>query len=319
MGLATWPDEGLDVESLLLSCDTAMYHAKTQGRGQLRFYDHSMRLTSERRLQLESRLRSALERDDFELAYQPKVDPETGRVVGWEALLRWRDADLGRISPDEFIGVAEETGQILALGEWTLQAVVQQAYAWHDAGVLNVPISVNVSAMQLESKSLVDSLVTALRETPLPPHLLELEVTETALLRFEDLAVELLEELKQTGVSISLDDFGTGYSSLSYLRKLPIDAVKIDRSFIESLGDLPRDRDFLASIHDMATVLGLRVVAEGVESEAQRDLLQSIGCRCIQGYLYSAGVAADEVPELARAGFAAHPAARNAASGRTTP
>jgi diguanylate cyclase (GGDEF)-like protein len=303
IGIATWPDEGQTVESLLAGCDTAMYHAKVQGRGQYRFYDPSMRESSERRLLLENRLRRAIDQEELEVVYQPKVAPGTGHVVGFEALLRWRDRDLGSVAPEEFVAVAEATGQILALGEWVLRKVAYQAKNWLDCGVSDVSISVNVSSLQIESETLLDTVVDILRETQLPPAHLELEMTESGLLRIEDRAIEILTDLKASGVKLSLDDFGTGYSSLSYLRRLPIDTMKIDRCFVHSIARNSRDRAFVESILSMANVLGLDVVVEGVEEAAQRDVLHAMGCTMIQGWFYSKGVPADQVAEMVAQGF----------------
>ncbi len=298
IGIATWPDEGLDAEGLLTGCDTAMYHAKRAGRGHYRFYDRSMRATSERRLRMETRLRQAIEEEKLEIVYQPKVDLRSGRVGGFEALLRWRDRDLGAVSPNEFVALAEETGQILAIGEWVLKAVVKQAKLWLDSGITDVPISVNVSSAQIEAGVLVKSVVDALRESNLPASHIEIEVTESALLRDKSRAIEVLRDLKRVGIKLSLDDFGTGYSSLSYLRCLPIDVMKIDRSFVLDIVENEQDRALVCSIISMAKVLGLAVVVEGVEDAAQRDLLSEMGCDLIQGFLYSEGVAAEKVPEV---------------------
>ena len=298
IGIATWPDEALDAEGLLTGCDTAMYYAKRAGRGQYRFYDRSMRAVSERRLRMETRLRHAIKEGLLEIVYQPKVDMQSGRVAGFEALLRWRDRDLGAVSPDEFVALAEETGQILAIGEWVLVEVSRQAKCWLDSGVTDVPISVNVSSVQIEAGILVSSVLEALRESGLPPEHLELEVTESALLRDKSRAIEALRELKRAGIKLSLDDFGTGYSSLSYLRCLPIDVMKIDRSFVVDIVENEQDRALVLSIISMAKVLGLAVVVEGVEDAAQRDLLSEMGCDTIQGFLYSEGISAERVPEV---------------------
>lgn len=306
VGIATWPDEGLDVDSILLGCDTAMYHAKVQGRGLYRFYDPSMREVSERRLRMEGRLRKAISRDELEVVYQPKVEPISGRVVGLEALLRWRDRDLGSVSPEEFVALAEETGQILALGEWVLVQVAQQACSWMKAGLCDVPIAVNVSSWQIEAETLLDTVVGILHKTGFPPSHLELEVTESALLKNEERAIDVLSELKAAGVKLALDDFGTGYSSLGYLRRLPIDTVKIDRSFVVNIVDDAQDRALVESIISMAHAIGLDVVVEGIEEEAQRDILVSMGCVLIQGYFYSEGVAAERIPEIVARGFAPH-------------
>jgi diguanylate cyclase (GGDEF)-like protein/PAS domain S-box-containing protein len=304
VGIATWPDEGLDVASLLAGCDTAMYHAKLQGRGEYRFYDPSMREASERRLRMEGRLRRAIDRDELAIVYQPKVEPWSGRVAGLEALLRWRDHDLGPVSPDEFVMLAEETGQILALGEWVLVQVARQARIWMDAGVCDVPIAVNVSSAQIESDTLLETVMRILREAGLPPSRLDLEVTESALLRSEERAIEVLGALREAGIKLALDDFGTGYSSLGYLRRLPLDAVKIDRSFVRDIVHDAQDRALVASIISMAHVLGLEVIVEGVEEESQRAILGEIGCEMIQGYFYSEGVPAEQIPEILAKGFA---------------
>ena len=298
IGIATWPDEGLDAEGLLTGCDTAMYYAKREGRGNYRFYDPSMRAVSERRLRMETRLREAIDDGKLEIVYQPKVELRTGRVAGLEALLRWRDRDLGAVSPDEFVALAEETGQILAIGEWVLKEVVKQARCWLDSGITDIPISVNVSSAQIEAGVVVDSVVEALRDANLPPSHIELEVTESALLDDKSHAIEVLRDLKRIGIKLALDDFGTGFSSLSYLRCLPVDVMKIDRSFILDIVENEQDRSLVRSIISMAKVLGLAVVVEGVESPAQRDLLSEMGCDLIQGFLYSEGVPAEQVPEV---------------------
>ena len=202
------------------------------------------------------------------------------------------------MSPDEFVALAEKTGQILALGDWVLREVVRQAQVWLETGVTDVPISVNISSVQIETNTLVDAIVEALRETGLPPGHIEFEVTETALLRDKSHAIKVLRELKQVGIKLSLDDFGTGYSSLSYLRCLPIDAVKIDRSFILDIVESEQDRALVRSIITMAKVLDLAVVVEGVEEAAQCDLLADMECDLIQGFLYSEGVSAERVPEI---------------------
>jgi len=295
IGIARWPDEGEDPETLAQGCDTAMYHAKRQGRGLYRVYDASMRESVERRLQLESRLQGAIERGDLHLHYQPKVELATGRVAGLEALLRWNDDELGVIGPDEFIPLAEGTGQILELGPWVLREAARQSAAWSRDGVTEVPIAVNVSSSQLDAGALVAAVREVLAETGIEPERLELEVTESALLRDELPAIELLHEAKALGLGLALDDFGTGYSSLSYLRQLPIDTVKIDRSFLENITADPAAHALLGSILSMIHILGLKVVAEGVESEHQRDLLQEMGCDQIQGYWYSAPVPPDQV------------------------
>jgi diguanylate cyclase (GGDEF)-like protein len=295
VGIARWPDEGEHAEALLQSCDTAMYHAKRQGRGLYRVYDASMRESVERQLQIESRLSRAIELGHLRVYYQPKVDTQSGRVRGLEALLRWNDPELGIVRPDEFIPLAESTGQILELGRWVLREAALQASRWLEEGTIRVPVAVNVSSSQIVAGVLVESVAEVLRETGLPPGQLELEVTESAVLPDEGQAIELMQEVKRLGVALSLDDFGTGYSSLSYLRRLPIDSVKIDRSFVVGIADNESDYALLGSIVAMTKVLGLEVVAEGVETEAQHVLLAEMGCNLGQGYWYSEPVPADQV------------------------
>jgi EAL domain-containing protein (putative c-di-GMP-specific phosphodiesterase class I) len=224
------------------------------------------------------------------------VELASGRVAGFESLLRWRDPELGVVGPAEFVALAEETGQILELGKWVLREATQQAARWQREGVTSVPVAVNVSSSQIDSGLLIETLHEILEESGLSPEKLDLEVTESALLRDEDLAIDLLYEVRRLGIGLSLDDFGTGYSSLSYLRRLPIDTVKIDRSFVEGIADNGFDHALLESIVSMASVLGLTVVAEGVETESQRDLLSEMGCDVIQGFWYSAPVPAEQVP-----------------------
>jgi diguanylate cyclase (GGDEF)-like protein/PAS domain S-box-containing protein len=285
IGITAWPDDGADAETLLRNADAAMYHAKEQGRNNYQFYAESMNAVALRRLILEGKLRRALEQDEFELYYQPKACLRTGAITGFEALLRWRDPDLGLILPNDFVPIAEETGLIGGLGYWALGAVCRQIAQWQARGLPPLPISVNLSAHQFRSGRLVEQVRDALGATRVDPRSLELEITESTYLHDEGRVVAQLEELRALGVRISLDDFGTGWSSLSHLRRLPVDVLKIDRSFVRDVVESEDDAALVASIVSMAKALRLRVVAEGVEREVQRERLRVFGCDEMQGYL----------------------------------
>jgi diguanylate cyclase (GGDEF)-like protein len=299
IGITTWPADGADVETLVRNADTAMYHAKEQGRNSYQFYADPMNAVVFKRLLLENKLRRAIERNELELHFQPKVKLETGRVTGLEALARWRDPDLGIVAPSEFIPLAEETGLIGAIGEWAVRAAVLQARAWREQGISGPRISVNLSGRELDD-SLVQRVVGFLEEAAVDPECLDLEITETALMSNEALASRVLHELRNLGVTISLDDFGTGYSSLSYLRRLPIDTVKIDRSFIQGIESEPDDASLIAAIISMAKVLRLTVAVEGVENEAQLEFLCDVGCDEVQGNWLSPPVGPSGVATILR-------------------
>jgi EAL domain-containing protein (putative c-di-GMP-specific phosphodiesterase class I) len=253
-----------------------------------------------KRLLLESKLRKAIERDELELHFQPKLELETGRIAGLEALARWRDPDLGIVSPSEFIPLAEEAGLIGAIGEWALEAVVRQARAWQEQGLSVLRISVNLSGQEIQDDSLVRRVVEVFENSGVGPQWLDLEITETALMSNEAVATRVLEELRTLGITISLDDFGTGYSSLSYLRRLPIDTLKIDRSFIQRIETRSDDAALVEAIISMANVLRLRVVVEGVETEKQLAFLREMGCDEVQGNLLSPPIGADDVASMVR-------------------
>jgi diguanylate cyclase (GGDEF)-like protein/PAS domain S-box-containing protein len=300
IGIATWPSDGDDADTLLRNCDAAMYHAKEQGRNNYQFYSESMNALVFKRLLLENKLRKAIDRDELELRFQPKLELETGRVTGLEALARWRDPDLGVVSPSEFIPLAEEAGLILAIGDWVLRAAIRQIQRWREAGIPQLRVAVNVSGHQLRDGALAGRVIQLLHDAGIDGSQLDLEITETALMRSEEAASHALQELRAVGVSISLDDFGTGYSSLSYLQKLPIDTLKVDRSFIRRADTEPQDAALIGAIVSMARVLGLRVAIEGVETAQQLALLREMGCDEVQGNLMSPPVAAGEVPALLR-------------------
>lgn len=295
IGIAIYPDDGRDAESLIRNADAAMYHAKELGRANYQFFTEQMNQAASRRLSLENDLRRAIGRDELRVHYQPIVEVASGRVAAHEALARWQHPERGLVHPAEFIQLAEETGQILKIGEWVLGA----ACRWntfigargHDGGELQ--IAVNLSARQFNDPQLPKMVARALKESGLPPRLLELEITESTAMRETDVALRTLRRLKQIGVSIAIDDFGTGHSSLSYLRRFPVDKVKIDRSFV---AELPGDHDqgaIVSAIVALAHALQIRVVAEGVETEEQREFLRSCGCDFIQGYLVGKPADAD--------------------------
>jgi diguanylate cyclase (GGDEF)-like protein len=298
IGITTSPPDGDDVETLLRNADTALHHAKEQGRNHYQFFAESMNAVVFRRLVVESRLRRALERDELELHYQPKLELATGEVSGFEGLARWRDPELGFVSPSVFVPLAEEAGLIVGLGEWALRRAARDMAAWSAAGLRTGRVSVNLSGHQLREPSLVARTLAALQDAGVDPSRLELEITESALLHDEEAAMPMLEELRRLGIRIALDDFGTGYSSLSYLLRIPADTLKIDRSFLARIDREPADAALVGSILSMAKLRGLRVVAEGVESEEQLAVLRELGCDEVQGHLISAAVPAQEVPRL---------------------
>jgi diguanylate cyclase (GGDEF)-like protein len=298
IGITTSPPDGDDVETLLRNGDTAMYHAKEQGRNNYQFFAEAMNAVVFERLVLESRLRRAIERDELELYYQPKLALEDGKVVGVEALARWRDAELGVVSPSVFIPLAEDAGLIRTIGDWALRTALRQVAAWDAAGVPPIRVSVNISGHQLGGGSLLGTVVEALDAARVDPRRLELEITETALLDDEAAAMPILEELRRMGVGIALDDFGTGYSSLSYLLRIPADTLKIDRAFLRRIDTEPADAALVGSIIAMAKIRGLRVVAEGVEGDEQLAVLRELGCDEVQGHLLGAAVPAADLPRL---------------------
>jgi diguanylate cyclase (GGDEF)-like protein len=298
IGISTSPPDGDDAETLLRNGDTAMYHAKEQGRNNYQFFAEAMNAVVLERLVLEGRLRRAIERGDLDLHYQPKLTLASGRVEGVEALARWRDAELGFVSPSVFVPLAEDAGLVRDLGEWAIRTAVRQIAAWEAAGAPPIRVSVNLSGHQLGGGSLLPALVEALALEHVDPRRLEFEITETALLQDEAAATALLEELRQMGVRIALDDFGTGYSSLSYLLRIPADTLKIDRSFLRQIDTKPADAALVGSIIAMAKIRGLRVVAEGVEEEEQLAILRELGCDEVQGYLLGAAVPAEDLPRL---------------------
>jgi diguanylate cyclase (GGDEF)-like protein/PAS domain S-box-containing protein len=301
IGISLFPLDGEDPDSLLKNADIAMYHAKEQGRNNFQFFSPSMNTSALGRLTLENDLRKALERGEFLLYYQPKVEVATRQLIGVEALIRWQHSTRGLVSPAEFIPLSEDTGLIVPIGEWVLRAACEQNKAWQAAGFAPLAMSVNLSNRQFRQKDLTDTIIGILRSTDMEPRHLELEITESTIMQNPDNAIAALRKLKDLGVGVSIDDFGTGYSSLNYLRRLPLDCLKIDRSFITNITRNADDAAITSAVVAMAHSLKLVVLAEGVEKEDQLALLQQLGCDHVQGYLFSKPVPAEEfLPFLKR-------------------
>ena len=293
IGISVFPLDGADSDTILKNADTAMYCVKAAGRNSYQFFAVDMNLAASRRLDLEGKLRQALARNEFTLAFQPQVRADTGLPNGVEALVRWRHPVDGLISPALFIPVAEETGLIVPLGEWVLRTACHELKRWLDAGLPSIKVAVNVSACQLRRRDFLETVAAVLVETELPAELLELEVTESVAMENPEESISLLQSLRRMGVTIAIDDFGTGYSSLAYLKRLPIDNLKIDRSFVADIEHDLNDRAIAFGTIALAHSLGLSVIAEGVETEDQFDLLAGNGCDEIQGYLFSPPLAPD--------------------------
>jgi len=287
IGIAVWLEDGESSEDLLRSADVAMHHAKSRGGHTYEFFNEGMNAASSRRLTLETRMRRALERDEFRLMYQPIRDARTGRASAAEALIRWFDADGVVICPDEFIPIAEETGLIVEIGAWVLKTACQQAVEWHRRGFERIRLSVNLSVEQLRDLGIATTFDQILFDTGLDSADLELEITESSILDSSPAIVSAVTALTEMGIGFALDDFGTGYSSLSALQRFPIERLKIDRSFVAGVGDSQSDEALTSAILALAKRLGQRVVAEGVETEIQARFLTSLGCDELQGYLFS--------------------------------
>jgi diguanylate cyclase (GGDEF)-like protein/PAS domain S-box-containing protein len=298
LGISIYPHDGIDAQTLLKNADTALQLAKEKGRNTLRFFAPEMNARAEERMLTECQLRKALANNEFVLHYQPQVDAETLKMVGVEALVRWRHPSRGLLLPAHFIDLAEETGLIVPLGEWVLRTACAQGRAWRESGLSPLRIGVNLSPRQFQQADLYGTIHEILMETGLKPRHLSLEITEGVVMKDVDHAIQTLARLKQLGVHLSIDDFGTGYSSLSYLKNLPIDMLKIDRSFVMDIPSMPDDMAIVTAVITLAHNLNLKVLAEGVQNDAQKTFLQANRCDELQGYLFGHPVEAKEIRQL---------------------
>jgi diguanylate cyclase (GGDEF)-like protein len=298
IGVSVFPNDGTDAGSLLKNADTAMYTAKGCGRNRFQLYDAAMNAMAEERLQLETELHYALERNEFEFHYQPQLNLETGRIEGVEALLRWNKPDKGLLSPALFLSMLEETGGIVGVGRSLLLVACRQTAAWHAAGFTDLNVAVNVSSKEFWHDTLFDNVLDALAQSGLPPPSLQLELTEGIFMEDVDAAVVRILGLKALGVAVSIDDFGTGYSSLAHLKRFPLDVLKIDRFFVKDLPNAPASEALISSILALCQGLNLGAVAEGVETREQLESLRTLGCQVVQGYFISRPVPAEQIIAL---------------------
>ncbi len=300
IGIAVYPTDGENADELIRCADVAMYQAKRQGGNRYMFYRPDMNAESNRRLGLAFALQGAIQRREFALHYQPQIDLLTGEVVSVEALIRWHHPERGLVPPDQFIPLAEEFGLMESLGEWVLKTACGQCRTWRDDGLPAFRVAVNLSAHQFNQDSLPDRILASLNEARLDADCLEVELTESSVMRDPDSTRHMLQGLSDLGVRISVDDFGTGYSSLAYLKRFPLDVLKIDRSFVNDITEDPNDAAIVKTIISLAENLNLQVVAEGVETRQQMDFLRRHNCRLAQGYYFGRPVPADELPALLR-------------------
>jgi len=298
IGISVYPNDGADVETLVKNADMALYAAKEEKEG-YRFFTDEMNRKALERMQLERNLRFALERDEFVIYYQPLVDSDE-QVVGMEALLRWQHPELGLLPPGKFIGLAEETGAIIPIGEWVLRSACQQVKRWQDKGYKGLYVAVNLSARQFREPDLVDTVEEILNNMGIAPNCLKLEVTESCVMDNPEMAIDTMNRLREKGINFSIDDFGTGYSSLSYLKRLPIDTLKIDRSFVCDALNNREDREIIRTIVSMARSLNIETVAEGVETKGQQAFLRKEGCKKMQGYYFGRPMPEDKFEEMLR-------------------
>jgi diguanylate cyclase (GGDEF)-like protein/PAS domain S-box-containing protein len=301
IGISHYPNDATDVQQLLKQADNAMYQAKDAGRNTVRFFTNDLNFLLARRLEVESKLRKAIEREEFFLRYQPQVDIASGRISGMEALIRWNDPEKGEVFPNDFIFVAEELGLIVPIGEWVFRTACRQLKQWEVDGLPPVTVSINISPRQFMSRRLVSTLLAIVRETGADPRRIELEITETMIMRNIEQSIETLGQLRSVGMQVAVDDFGVGYSSLNQLTRLPASSMKIDRSFIANMCDDASSGSITEAIIAMARRLKLRVIAEGVETRAQLDFLRANDCEAFQGYLFSRPVTALEATAMLRA------------------
>jgi len=300
IGICIYPRDGEDPQSLVKNAEVAMYRAKEQGRNCFQFYTGEMNAKSLARMTLENHLRYALEREELTLYYQPKVNLASGQITGMEALLRWQSPELGMITPDAFIPLAEETGLVVPIGAWVLKEACAQAQAWRDAGLPPLVVAVNLSPRQFRQQDIAAVVAQCLRETGLDPRCLELEITESMVMQDSERVTSVLNQLKRMGVSLAMDDFGTGYSSLGYLKRFPFDKLKIDKSFVRDITSEPNNAAIAKTVIAMAHSLHMKVIAEGVETQGQLNYLRLHGCDEMQGYFFSRPVPAEKFERLLR-------------------
>jgi diguanylate cyclase (GGDEF)-like protein/PAS domain S-box-containing protein len=298
IGISIYPADGEDAETLIKNADTAMYHAKETGRNNYQFFSNHMNARAVERQTVEASLRHALDRQEFVLHYQPKVNLETGRITGAEVLLRWMHAEWGTVLPTRFVSIAEDCGLIVPIGQWVLREACLQSKRWIDAGFPPVPLAVNVSALEFRHKEFFEDVRAILHETGLEARFLQLEITESVLMRDAESSALILGKLKQMGVQLAVDDFGTGYSSLNYLKRFPIDVLKIDQSFVHDIVSGTDDGIIVSAVISMGNSLNLRVVAEGVENQAQLTFLKELHCDEGQGYFFSKPLIAEQFTAL---------------------
>ncbi len=304
IGVSVYPDDGLDAETLIKNADTAMYQAKENGRQSYQFFKSAMNVRAVERQSIEESLGRALERQEFSLHYQPKINLRTGQITGAEALLRWTHPIRGPVPPAQFIPVAEDCGLILPIGNWVLREACKQARIWAEAGLPMATIAVNISAVQFRDENFLEGIFAILKDTGLHPRFLELELTESVLMKHAESTESILKTLRARGVQVAVDDFGTGYSSLSYLRKFPIDALKIDQSFVRQIATAPGETTIVTAVISMGRSLKLWVVAEGVETQEELAFLQDHQCDEAQGYYFSQPVLPQEFARLLETGLA---------------
>ncbi|MBY8948062.1 EAL domain-containing protein [Pseudomonas sp. SH10-3B] len=302
LGISIYPNDSSTAVELIKHAETAMHTTKERGPDDLSFYTEDMNLRAQHQQNLESAIRQALEHNEFALHYQPKLDLKTGRITGAEALIRWFQPRSGWVHPADFIPVAEDSGLIVPVTQWVLRHACEQAQAWRTMGLAPLRISVNISAIDFRQREFVDNLAAILKQTGLPPNLLELEITESVLMQNVDDTVDILNRIKAMGVRLALDDFGTGYSSLSYLRRFPIDVLKIDQSFVRGLHENSQDAQLISAIIGMGRSLELNIIAEGVETVEQLNFLRSQQCEEGQGFLFSKAVPAKDFAQLLQLG-----------------
>jgi diguanylate cyclase (GGDEF)-like protein/PAS domain S-box-containing protein len=303
IGVSVYPDDGLDAETLIKNADTAMYHAKENGRQSHQFFKPAMNVRAVERQAIEEHLRRALERQEFALYYQPKINLKTGEITGAEALLRWTHPIRGPLPSAKFVPVAEDCGLILPIGKWVLREACQQARVWLDAGLPPIAVAVSISALELRGENFLEGVFATLKETGLDPNFLELELTESVLMKRAESTESILKSLRASGVKLAVDDFGTGYSSLNYLRSFPLDALKIDQSFVRQITTAPDQPTIAKAVIGMGRSLKLRVVAEGVETQAEVAFLQAQECDEAQGYYFSQPVLPQQFAKLLKTGI----------------